>query len=116
MPREVFDVLKKFIQNSNGQSLCSKTRFTHQTGINNEDKLQNLIIQLASIYYEDKDEESMKEEKLLQMKILCKGQRCKVLMSEDKPLSISYPMKRETIKITLHYGCWNINGILQHIL
>ena len=115
MPQEVFYLLEKFIQGLNCQSSCSKTRFTHRIIISNGEKLTNLFLQLAHVY-EDDHEEFMREDQLLQTKILREGQKCKVLVSEDKPFAISYSVKREILKISLHYGCWNIHGIPQHSL
>ena len=115
MPGEIFCILDKLIQGSNFQSSCSKTRFTHRIIISNGEKLTDLFLQLANVY-EDDHEKSVKEDQLLQTKILREGQKCKVLVSEDKPFTISYSVKREIMKMSLHYGCWNIHGIPQHSL
>ena len=64
--------------------------------------------------YNDENKDHLDERQLLRTKMLRDGQHCKIIVSKEKLFSICYSNKREMIRITLFYGCWNVNGIPQH--
>ena len=55
------------------------------------------------------------EDILLQSKSLRAGMKCRLIMNAERPFVVHYSNKRELIKFTLSYGCWNRHGIPQHI-
>ena len=69
-------------------------------------------MQLASMS-EDENENTLNKSQILKTKILLEGLRCKLIVTTDKPFLLTYSNKRELINV--RYGCWNINGIPQHI-
>ena len=103
MPTKVFCVLEDCIQSLNSQSSRSVNRCTRQVVIADEAKLTELFLKLAN-EYNDENKEHLDESQLLQTKTLRAGQHCRVIVSKEKPVSISYSIKREIIKISLFYG------------
>ena len=113
MPAEVFSLLENCIQSLNSQSSHLLTRCTRQVEITDEEKLKELFLKLGN-EYNDENKDHLDERQLLRTKTLRDGQHCKIIVSKEKPFSICYSNKREMIRITLFYGCWNVNGIPQH--
>jgi hypothetical protein len=114
MPKEVFDLLDEFIQALNSQNSRSETKCTRQISITDEEKVIELFMQLANVS-ENENENILNKSQILQTKILLEGLRCKLIVTKDKPFSLTYSNKRELLKINIRYGCWNINGIPQHM-
>jgi hypothetical protein len=114
MPKEVFDLLDEYIQALNSQNSRSETKCTRQISITDEEKVMELFMQLVSMS-EDENENTLNKSQILKTTILLEGLRCKLIVTKDKPFLLTYSNKRELLKINVRYGCWNINGIPQHI-
>ncbi len=110
MPTEVFDLLDNYIQLSKIPSLRKKTSFTRTIEVDDRHKVVLLFLNLANT-----NETILNEDDLLQTKSLRDGMKCSLIVNSGMPFVIHYSNRRELIRFTLSYGCWNRHGIPQHI-
>ena len=43
------------------------------------------------------------------------GEETRLIVSESKPVEFYYSYTTETLRVTCHYGFWNVHGVPQHI-
>lgn len=110
VPIEVFDVFDKYIQALSLQISRKQTSLTRTICINEESKVVILFLNLANMYVT-----ALKEDDLLQTKSLRDNLKCKAVVSDEKPFNIYYSNKREILRVTMYYGCWNRHKIPQHL-
>ena len=110
MPTEIFDLFDNYIQLSMVASSRKKTSFTRTIEVADQQKVVLLFLNLANI-----NEAVLTEDILLQSKSLRDGMKCRLIVNAERPFVVHYSNKRELIKFTLSYGCWNRHGIPQHI-
>lgn len=112
MPREVFDLLDNYIQVLSLASSRKQTSFTRSIQVSDAHNVTLLFMKLINMY---ENETVLKEEDLLQTKCLRNGVICRIVVGTEKPLLIHYSNKRELMRISLYYGCWNMHGVPQHL-
>ena len=110
MPTKIFDLFNNYIQLSMVASSRKKTAFTRTIEVADQQKVVLLFSNLVNI-----NEAVLTEDTLLQSKSLRDGMKCCLIVNAERPFVVHYSNKRELIKFTLSYGCWNQHGIPQHI-
>ena len=110
MPTEIFDLFDNYIQLLMVASSRKTTSFTRTIEVADQQKVVLLFLNLANI-----NEAVLTEDILLQSKSLRDGMKCCLIVNAERPFVVHYSNKRELIKFTLSYGCWNRHGIPQRI-
>ena len=110
MPTEIFSLLDSCIQAHSLGSSRKSTRFTVNIQVSDENKVILLFTTIGNAC-----ETVLNEEAVLKTKTLRDGVKCKLDVNDEKPLVIQYSIKRELVRLSLCYGCWNMHGVPQHM-
>lgn len=110
MPEEVFSLLKLTLLKGKYGELAKNTNCVETLVITTAEATTEWIMHVTS-----KTNSAVRNTDIFH-KCLKDGSHCEAIISPEYPLIIKFSKSQENIKISLHYGYWNIFGVPQHVL